>query len=78
MKELEPIIGLTERSIISALGKLEVFDLIKRKQYGHKKAIYFNPYYYASGKDLDIEVITMFGLMECDDDKVNDYLSNED
>lgn len=74
IKELEPIIGLTERSIITVLNSLEDKGLIKRKQCGHKKAIYINPEYYASGKDLDIDTLSMFGLFECDDNKIKDYL----
>lgn len=76
IKELEPIVGLTERSIIDVLKSLESKNLIKRIQTGHKKAIYVNPEYYASGKDLDIEVLKMFNLLECDDNKVNSYIQN--
>jgi hypothetical protein len=76
VKDLEPIIGLTERSIVTALSELERLELIKRKQYGHKKAIYFNPYFYASGKDLSIETLELFELIDCDNDKVNTYLDD--
>ena len=72
--ELEPIIGLSERSIIKAIKSLEDKNLIKRIQYGHKKAIYINPNYYASGKDLEVDTLKMFGLLKCDDEKVKEYI----
>jgi hypothetical protein len=74
IQELEPLVGLSNRSIVDALQTLDDKGLIKRKQYGHRKAIYFNPYYYASGKDLEIEVLQMFELLECDDMKVAEHL----
>jgi len=74
VKELEPLIGLTERSIISVLKSLEEFNLIKRVQHVHKKAIYINPEYYATGKDLETETLKLFGLLECDNEKINSYL----
>ena len=43
-------------------------------QCGHKKSIYVNPQYTASGKDLDIETLQLFNLIECDEEKVNSYL----
>ena len=72
--ELEPIIGLSERSIIKALKSLESKNLLKRVQYGHKKAIYINPDYYASGKDLEVDTLKIFGLIQCDDHKVKEYV----
>jgi len=74
IKELEPIIGLTERSIITALKSLEDKNMLKRVQYGHKKAIYINPEYYASGKELDLDSLKLFGLVKIDDEKVKSYL----
>ena len=74
IKDLEPLIGLTERSIVNVLKLLEQKNLIKRVQSGHKKAIYMNPEYYASGKELEIETLKLFGLLECDNEKINSYL----
>ena len=74
IKELEPLIGLTERSIVNVLKTLEENNLIKRVQHGHKKAIYINPEYYASSKELEIETLKLFGLLECDNEKINSYL----
>ena len=76
IRELEPLIGLTDRSIGDALISLENKGLIKRKQYGHRKAIYFNPYYYASGKDFELETLQMFDLIECDNEKVEQCLNS--
>lgn len=73
-KELEPLIGLTEKSILNALKSLEEKNLLKRKQYGRRKSIFVNPEYYASGKDLDIETLKLFNLVECDDEKIDSYL----
>lgn len=73
-KELEPIIGIKERSIRKALNSLEDKGLLKQVQYGHRKAIYFNPEYYASGKELDIDVLKMFNIVQCDNKKVESYL----
>jgi hypothetical protein len=74
MKDLEPLVGLTERSIITVMKSLEEKGLIKRVQFGHKKAVYVNPEYYASGKDLEIETLKLFGLVECDDEKIDQYI----
>lgn len=73
-EELEPIIGIKERSIRKALNSLEEKGLLKQVQYGHRKAIYFNPEYYASGKELDIDVLKMFNIVQCDNEKVESYL----
>lgn len=75
-KQLEKVIGLSEKSIISALKGLENKNLIKRKQVGHKKAIAVNPEYYASGKDLDIDTLAMFGLVNVREDVVDTYLKD--
>lgn len=77
INQLEKITSLKERTIISALKSLEEKGLIKRKQSGHRKSIYINPEYYASGKDLNIETLEMFGLIECDNDKINYYLKED-
>ena len=61
--ELEPIIGLKERTIRKAVKSLEAKGLFKLKQSGHKKVIYVNPSYYATGKNLDIDTVKMFDLM---------------
>jgi len=62
-EELEPIIGLKERTIRKAVKALEAKGLLKLKQSGHKKVIYVNPEYYATGKNLDIGTVKMFDLM---------------
>jgi len=33
-----------------------------------------NPEYYATGKELDIDTLKLFDLVECDDDKINENL----
>lgn len=76
MPELEPIVGLSERTIRKSLKSLAEKGLVKLIQSGHKKAIYINPEYYASGKDLNIETLRLFNLIDYDDDKVNDYIKN--
>lgn len=77
-KQLEKLVGLSEKSIITALKSLEVKRLIKRKQIGHKKAIVMNPEYYASGKDLEIDTLAMFGLVEARDDVIDQFFQNND
>ncbi len=76
MKELEPIIGLNEKTIRNSLKSLQEKNLVKLKQYGHRKSIYINPEYYATGKDLDIEILHMFNLIDCDDNKIDEYIEN--
>lgn len=73
--DLEEIVGLKERTIRKALKSLEERGVIKLKQDGYRKSIVVNPEYYASGKDLNTETLQMFGLVECDDDKVESYLN---
>lgn len=76
MKDLEPIIGLNEKTIRRSLKSLEEKTLVKLVQYGHRKSIYINPEYYATGKDLDIKTLQLFDLIDCDDEKINDYIKN--
>ena len=73
-KQLEKLVGLSEKSIIGALKSLEDKKIIKRKQVGHKKAIDVNPDYYASGKDLEVDTLAMFGLIEVREDIIDTYL----
>jgi hypothetical protein len=73
--QLENIVGLKERSIRKSIKSLEEKGLVKLQQSGHRKAVYVNPSYYASGKDLNIEVLQMFDLVECDENKINSYLN---
>ncbi|WP_133014886.1 hypothetical protein [Clostridium cuniculi] len=68
-------IGLSDRNLRKYIHKLEDVNLIKLVKVGYKKAIVFNPEYYATGKDLDIDTLRLFNLVECDDDKVNEYLN---
>ena len=74
IETLTNIIGIKERALRGHLKTLESKGLIKLVQFGHKKAIYINPRYYASGKDLDIETLRMFYLIECDENKINSYI----
>lgn len=69
------IMGIKERALRGHLKTLEQKEVIKLVNSGHKKVIYINPNYCASGKDLDIETLTMFGLVECDDRKIDEYLN---
>lgn len=73
-KGLEPLISLTERTIRDALKTLEEKNLLKLIQSGHRKAIYINPEYYATGKELNIDTLKMFNLLDIDEDKINSYL----
>ena len=73
---LTNIIGIKERALRGHLKTLQVKGLIKLIQFGHKKAIYINPRYYASGKDLDIETLRMFDLIEYDEDKIKSYIED--
>lgn len=74
MTELEPLIGLKERTIRKALKGLEEKGFVKLKKTGVRNCIFFNPFYYASGKDLDINTLKMFELLEYDEDKVEQYI----
>lgn len=75
--ELENVIGLKERTIRKVIKSLEEKGLFKLMQSGHRKAIYVNPIYYASGKELNIETLEIFGLVECDSRKVESYINNK-
>lgn len=76
IEDLESIVGLKERTIRKSLKSLEEKELFKLVQSGHRKAIFVNPVYYASGKEINIETLHMFDLVECDDNKVEDYLED--
>lgn len=71
---LMKIMDLKERTLRGHLKTLENKGVLKMIQFGHKKAIYINPKYVASGKDLDLETLKIFNLVECDEEKINNYL----
>lgn len=71
---LMTIMDLKERALRGHLKTLEQKGVIKLIQSGHKKAIYINPQYCSTGKDLDIDTLKMFNLIECDNEKVESYL----
>ena len=71
---LMTIMDLKERALRGHLKTLEQKGVIKLIQSGHKKAIYVNPQYCSTGKDLDIDTLNMFNLIECDNEKVENYL----
>lgn len=71
---LTTIMDLKERALRGHLKTLEQKGVIKLIQSGHKKAIYVNPQYCSTGKDLDIDTLKMFNLIECDNEKVESYL----
>ena len=73
-EQLCTILGIKERAFRGYVKKFQDNNIIKLVQSGHKKVIYINPEYYATGKDLSIDVLKMFNLIVCDDDKVNSYL----
>jgi DNA-binding transcriptional ArsR family regulator len=73
-EELSKYVGMSDRNLRRYLKVLEDKNLIKFVQCGFKKAIVVNPEYYATGKDLDLETLKLFGLIECDDEKIESYL----
>lgn len=74
METLSNIIGIKSRSLREHLNTLEEKGLIKTIRIGNKRAIYVNPKYYASGKDLEMNTLKMFDLIDCDEEKVKEYL----
>jgi DNA-binding transcriptional ArsR family regulator len=77
MTDLEPLIGLKERTIRKALKTLEEKGLVKLMNSGVRKCIFFNPFYFASGKELDSATLKMFELLECNEDKVEEYIKSK-
>lgn len=75
-QELGNYIGLSDRNLRKYLHNLEDKNLLKLIKNGYKKAIVFNPEYYATGKDLDIDTLRLFNLIECDENKINSYTNN--
>lgn len=73
-EEIGKYVGLSDRNLRKYLHILEDKGLIKLVKCGYKKAIVFNPEYYATGKDLDLETLKMFGLVKIDENKLKDYL----
>jgi len=73
-EELESIVGFKERTIRKAIKSLEEKGLVKLAQSGHKKAIYINPQYFASCKDFDKDTLKLFGLLDCDEEKVRESI----
>lgn len=74
--DLEHIVSLTERSIRGSLKTLEEKGIVKLVQAGKRKAIYVNPEYYATGKNLNVDTLNMFDLLEYDHEKVDSYIQN--
>jgi len=75
-KELELVTGLEEKTIRLTLKLLEEKGLLKQVRVGRRHLIYVNPEYYASGKELDVETLRMFNIVQCDDEKVESYLES--
>lgn len=75
LEMLSEYVGMSDRNLRRYLKTLEDLDLIKSTQCGYRKAYVINPKYYATGKDLVLETLRLFDLIECDDNKVNEYLS---
>lgn len=74
-EELGKYVGLSDRNLRKYIHTLEDKKLIKLVKVGYKKAIVFNPEYYATGKDLDINTLQLFDLVEYNDTKINEYLN---
>lgn len=77
-QELGKYVGLSDRNLRKYLYNLENKNLLKLVKCGYKKAIVFNPEYYAIGKDLDTDTLRFFKLVECDDEKINNYIEEID
>lgn len=73
-EDISEYIGMSERNLRRYLKALEDKNLIKLSQCGYKKSIVINPEYYATGKELDIDTLRLFNLIECNDDKINGNL----
>ena len=73
-EDIAKYIGMSERNLRRYLNLLEDKNLIKIKSVGFRKSIFMNPEYYATGKDLDLSTLKLFNLVECDDNKINNYL----
>jgi len=73
-EDIAVYIGMSERNLRRYLKILEDKNLMKMSQCGYKKSIVINPEYYATGKELDIDTLKLFDLVECDDDKINENL----
>lgn len=73
-EDIAEYIGMSERNLRRYLSVLEEKNLIKITTFGFRKAIVINPEYYATGKDLDIETLKLFNILECDDEKINSYV----
>jgi len=73
-EDISVYIGMSERNLRRYLKILEDKNLMKTSQCGYKKSIVINPEYYATGKELDIDTLKLFNLVECDDNKINENL----
>lgn len=74
LEQVADYVGMSERNLRRYITKLCEMNLIKVTQCGYKKAIVINPEYYATGKDLDIETLRLFNIVECDEEKIESYL----
>jgi hypothetical protein len=65
--ELAKHVKMSERKMYSSMKKLEELGVIKFLNAGHKKAIYMNPEYFATGPSLDKHTLILFGIFQTDD-----------
>lgn len=65
--DLAKHVKMSERKMYSSMKKLEELGVIKFLNAGHKKAIYMNPEYFATGTSLDKHTLILFGLFQSDD-----------
>lgn len=73
-KEISDYVGMSERNLRRYIKTLEEKQLIKFCTVGFRKAMFINPEYYATGKELDLNTLKLFNLIELDEDKINDYI----
>jgi hypothetical protein len=76
MENMGFLTGLNEKTVRKALKSIEKRNLIKSVNIKYRKAIYFNPKYYSTGKNINKETLKMFGLLQLDDDKIREYLND--
>lgn len=73
-KQIADYIGMSERNLRRYIKTFEEDGLIKSDTVGFRKALFINPQYYVTGKELDLKTLKLFGLVVCDENKVNNYI----
>ena len=77
LRQLSKLLHMSDKPFGKSINKLKENNIIKTKVNNHRHEIFMNPKYCATGKDLNIVTLKMFGLLDYDEEKIKEYLEDD-